>query len=254
MDELTPEQLQEVLETLAINEEAFATYAAPQQEKLLTLLIPLHNYIIACHERKDTGWHATDIRQALTLLRDVKRRANASLRASPRSRIAVDLKMLAAYAEREIEELEDVHKEAIVHEANRPPEPTWGDLLGNLFDNLWKGVLWGAGIVAVLYVLFLIFGPTHFLPMVGNCQSNEGITDCYWRVQAEKEKLNRFEDCQRACGKGLGNEVCLEQCEYEYGKGKWQYANTYTTSTGKKFTCPQGEQGYEDRYGKPYCQ
>jgi hypothetical protein len=134
--------------------------------------------------------------------------------------------------------------------------PSWSEIGGLLFANLTSDVK--AGIMIFLVVVLGGLGialliPHFLLPLAGRCHENEGIMDCHFRIKAEEEKLHRFEDCQRACGRATGSTLCLERCEYEYDMGKWQYAQTYTTATGNQFRCPQGEQGYEDTHGRGYC-
>lgn len=129
--------------------------------------------------------------------------------------------------------------------------PSWEGVRHEFFHTVKVAIV--VGIIASLVLYFFVV-PKFLLPLVGKCRPNEGILDCHFRNQAEEEKLRRFEDCQRSCGRAAGSNLCLEQCEYDYGMGKWQYAQTYKTATGNQFRCPQGEQGYEDTRGRGYCQ
>jgi hypothetical protein len=121
-------------------------------------------------------------------------------------------------------------------------------------DDFFNWLIAVAFIAAIGSALVWFLMPKFFLPLVDKCHSDEDLTDCYVRVQAEKEVIKRFEDCQRTCGRGIGSELCLEDCEYTYQMGKWKYTRTFVTSTGERYECPQGQQGYENQYGRGYCQ
>jgi hypothetical protein len=102
-------------------------------------------------------------------------------------------------------------------------------------------------------VFFFIFYKFFILPLDGKCYSNEDILECYFRVDIENQKIKDFNMCQQACGVGIGNEICLERCEYEYKMGKWKDPNSYVSSTGETIECPSTQHAYETNTGELYC-
>jgi hypothetical protein len=137
------------------------------------------------------------------------------------------------------------------------PQPSWAEI-GSIFaKTFWGGIKGGLIVLALLLLglfIYYVILPKFFLPMAGKCYQDESFSQCRYRLAAEEEKLERFETCQRSCGRGTGSQLCLEGCEYQYDMGKWKYATTYTSRSGQEFRCPQGQTGYQDAQGRGSCE
>jgi hypothetical protein len=133
------------------------------------------------------------------------------------------------------------------------PKPDEKGFFESLFEGMWSGVKWGLIILVVGFVIIALLAPTYLFPIIGKCVNNEGYSACYIRVTAEEKIIEEFTQCQDACGRGSGSELCLERCEYKYEQGKYKQSNIFTSSKGKSIECPWRTKGFQDNQGNLYC-
>ncbi|MCF8012744.1 hypothetical protein K9K83_00035 [Candidatus Woesearchaeota archaeon] len=228
MHKLTDEDQKLLLKMFNIDKNSFESLKKSNQNKIVNILLILHEYNSFSNEFPSNEWDAEKIRTGLKMLRSCKRRICEYKKI--KSEISDDLNHFEEYTISEIEELKDLYQEVIAKNSKQEvqvnhadSEESLGDIIGDFFSNLFDGLKWVLIILIIFIVLFLILAPTHIYPLIGNCNTNEDIFECYFRIQIEKKNLEEFTECQDACGRGVGNELCLEKCEYQYGMNKYDY-------------------------------
>lgn len=124
------------------------------------------------------------------------------------------------------------------------------DLINILIKGIKESIIfWG-----IIILIFLLIAPNHIYPMIGKCYSGEGISRCYFRIQSDLHQIKEFTLCQDSCGRGIGIEICLENCEMTHSMGKWKLTRTYVSLSGDKIECPVGYVGIKLKSGKMTCE
>ncbi len=228
MNNLNLEDKQILFEEFQINKTIFYEFKKENQNKLFDVLLLLHDYHDFSNEFQNNDWDAEKIRFGFKLLRKTKRKINQYQNIN--CEITSDLDHFEEYVISEIEELDDLHHEVIINNSqfqhnDGESEFSFFDEVGELVGSFFSTLKWYVLVMFILIIGFLIVAPTHIYPMFGNCYEGESFGNCYLRIQFEKTLLSEFTLCQDGCGKGFGNEVCLEKCEYVYGKNKWTYVS-----------------------------
>lgn len=245
----TEEEL-EIIEGTNTDAKAISSLPKKHQEQVFHILADLNEAFNIIRENED-GLNASQIRIILSHLRQAKKSASKYEETTKKKDIKNEYTYLKDLAEEKIEQMQDLHKETIAYESQ--PKPKEDGFFDTILDGVSNTIKWSIIIGVVGLVIILLLAPTYIYPIMGKCVTNEKYGECLGRITAEKKLVEEFTQCQDSCGRGFGNEICLEQCEYEYRQGKYKPSNIYTTSTGYSFECPLGTKGFEDSQGKPYC-
>lgn len=246
----TEEEL-EIIEGTEIDIDTLSTLPKKHQQQILHVLGTLNVALDIMRENEEEGLNATQIREILNYLRQAKRDAEKYGKGAVKTPLKKNYVQLKETIEDRIEQMQDLHQEAIAYESQ--PKPPEKGFFEEFFQTIGSWVKIGLIITLILLIAFLLLAPTYLFPIVGKCVVNEGYWECYGRITGEKQLIEDFTRCQDGCGRGVGNEICLEKCEYTYRQGKYSVPNSYTTSSGITFECPLGTKGFVDSQGNPRC-